>query len=280
MYSFKEEDNLYDWISCLDNKLYFGPFPNQTMIDKLLEEKFDTIVNLTMENESVFSKNDSSYKIPKSKYIHYPIIDNDVPQSNLEYCLFITNLKHLYKKNKKIYIHCRGGHGRSGMVSTSLLILLNTHKSIKEVMEDVNNCHKNRIILRDKWKTKNTPFNYDQYTFLMKLHKNIYINIKNKYYNWLILNEKIQYKDEEYYNIYEFFINEKINTKEKQDFLKNYFYNKILFNKDIQYKLRLTYLKRIELTDSDNKDFSDLYSTLLYNIREYLFVNDSSFLHP
>jgi hypothetical protein len=114
----------------------------------------------------------------------------------------------------------------------------------------------------------------------MKLHKNIYINIKNKYYNWLILNEKIQYKDEEYYNIYEFFINEKINTKEKEDFLKNYFYNKILFNKDIQYKLRLTYLKRIELTDSDNKDFSDLYSTLLYNIREYLFVNDSSCLYP
>ena len=276
MYSFKQEDNIYDWISCLDNKLYFGPFPNQIMIDKLLYEKFDIIVNLTMDNESVFSMEDSSYKIPKSKYIHYPIIDNDIPQCILSYCSFITKLKRLYEDGMKIYIHCRGGHGRSGMTSTSLLIVLKPEKSIKEIIEDVNNSHTSRIILRDKWKEKTTPFNYHQYSFIMKVHKNIYINIQNKYYGWLIFNEKIDYNQQKFYNIYDFFINDKITQKEKEDFLRNYFNNKVLSNKDVEYKLRLTYLKRIVLTDSNNKDFCNLYSRYLYDIRESFFTIDYS----
>jgi len=277
MYSFKQEDNIYDWISCLDsNRLYFGPFPNQIMIDKLLEEKFDIIVNLTMENETVFSMEDSSYKIPKSKYIHYPIIDNDIPQCSVSYCSFITKLKKLYEEGMKIYIHCRGGHGRSGMVSTSLLIVLKPEKSIKEIIEDVNNSHTSRIILRDKWKSKTTPFNYSQCSFLMKVHKNIYINIQNKYYSWLIFNEKIEYNDQKFYNIYDFFINNKITQTEKEEFLRTYFNNKVLSNKETQYKLRLTYLKRIVLTDSSNKDFCNLYSKNLYDIRESFFLLSSS----
>lgn len=276
MYSFKEEDNIYDWISCVDSKLYFGPFPNQLMITKLLNNKFDIIVNLTMENETVLSFDNSSYKIPKSKYIHYPIVDNNIPQCSVSYCSFITKLKRLYENGMKIYIHCRGGHGRSGMTSTSLLALLNPDKSIKEIIEEINHSHTKRVILRDKWKSKNTPFNYAQYSFIMKIHKYIYINIQNKYYSWLIFNEKIEYNQQIFYNIYDFFINDKIAQKEKEEFLRNYFNNKILSNKDIQYKLRLTYLKKIVLTDSDNKEFCNLYSKNLYDIRETFFLLTSS----
>lgn len=273
MYSFKKEDNLYDWISCLEkDKLYFGPFPNQIMIDKLLEEKFDIIVNLTMEDESVFIKEDSSYKIQKKNYISYPIGDNDIPICNISYCLFISNIKKLYEEGKKIYIHCRGGHGRSGMVSTSLLITLKTENSIKDIIEEVNNSHKNRVILRSKWKNKSMPFNYTQYLFLIKIHKNIYINIQNKYYGWLIFNENINYKDQKFYNIYEFFTNQNFSIEEKYSFLNNYFNHKIYSNKDIEYKLRLTYLKRIILTDCDNKEFCNIYSNILYNIRNSLFT--------
>jgi len=74
MYSFKLEDNIYDWISCIENnRLYFGPFPNQLMIDRLLEEKFNLIVNLTMENENIYNENEKEedklmYRIPKSKH--------------------------------------------------------------------------------------------------------------------------------------------------------------------------------------------------------------------
>jgi len=280
MYSFKLEDNIYDWISCIENnRLYFGPFPNQLMIDRLLEEKFNLIVNLTMENENIYNENEKEedklmYRIPKSKYIHYPIKDNDIPECPISYCSIISKMKHLYEENKKIYIHCRGGHGRSGMVSSSLLITLKPDKNIKEVIEDINSSHINRTILRNKWKKKSTPFNYNQYLFILKIHKNIYININNKYYGWLVFNEMIEHNGNSYYNIYDFFMNTLCDKEEKESFMDSYFLNKINSNKDIECKLHLTYLRKIILTDCSNKYFCDLYSKYLYTIREsYLLKN-------
>ena len=175
------------------------------MSDRLIEEKFDMIVNLTMDNEEVIGGN-VSYKIPKNKYIHYGIKDNDIPICPISYCSFISKLYNLYNNDKKVYIHCRGGHGRSGMVSTSLILKINKEKNIKDAIEDVNLSHINRVILRDKWKNKQTPFNYNQYSFLLKIHKNIYINMNNKYYSWLIFNETLKYDNKIFYNIYDLFI--------------------------------------------------------------------------
>jgi protein-tyrosine phosphatase len=278
MYSFKKEDSIYDWISCtLKDKIYFGPFPNQNMIDKLIEEKFDIIVNLTMENENIYQnsteeKNTEIYKIPKNMYISYQIKDNDIPECPLSYSSFISKIYNLYKKDKKIYIHCRGGHGRSGMVSVSLMLNIYPNKNIKEIIDTVNKSHIERIILRSKWKKKNAPFNYTQYLFLLKVHKNIYINNNNKYYGWLIFNEPFVYKNIKFYNIYNFFINNNLDSKEKLDFITNYFKEKISSNKEIEYKLHLTYLKRIILTDCDNEDFCFMYTNTIYSIRDSYFL--------
>lgn len=279
MYSFKIEDKLYDWISCLEkDRLYFGPLPNQLMIDKLIDEKFDIIVNLTMNDEVISFNNESneeyiSYKIPKNKYLYYGIKDNDIPLCPISYCSFILKLFEIYQTNKKIYIHCRGGHGRSGMVSTSLLLTINNKKNIKDVIEYVNKSHIDRVILREKWKNKNTPFNYNQYSFLLKIHKNIYINMNNKYYNWLIFNDQLNYKNQIFYNIYDFFLNDEIDKQTKFDFMKNYFTDIVKKNKDIECKLCLTYLRRILITDCENQDFCDIYSRILYDIRDSFLTN-------
>jgi protein-tyrosine phosphatase len=283
MYSFKASENIYDWISCLiKDKLYFGPFPNQNMIDKLFEEKFDIIVNLTMDNENIFinfneeskdfnlKEETQTYKVPKNKYISYQIKDNDVPECPLSYCSFIINLKKLYLMDKKIYIHCRGGHGRSGMVSVSLLLSLFPDKNINEIIDLVNQSHINRIILRKKWKNKKAPFNYNQYIFILKVHKNIYINNSNKYYNWLIFNDSISYENEKYESIYKFYTESLLEYNQKIEHIKNNFKFKIKSNKDIEYKFYLTYLKNIIITDCDNKEFCKDYSNILYQIREDL----------
>ena len=281
MYSFKTTDNIYEWISCLlQNRLYFGPFPNQNMIDSLFKENFDFIVNLTMDNENIFidhlndqidlKEETQTYKVPKNKYISYQIKDNDIPECPQSYCSFITKLKKLYLKDKKIYIHCRGGHGRSGMVSVSILLSIFPEKNIKEIIEFVNQSHINRINLRKKWKNKKTPFNYNQFLFLLKIHKNIYINNTNKYYNWLIFNDSILYNDNKYDSIYSFYIDSLIDKQIKLEYIKNYFKTKIEYNKDIKYKFYLTYLKIIVITDCDNTEFCKDYSNLLYSIREEL----------
>jgi protein-tyrosine phosphatase len=267
------------------------------MIDCLFKENFDIIVNLTMDNENIFAdfsndpndikeeessrrnfvqalfpvgKETQTYRIPKNKYISYQIKDNNVPECPLSYCSFITKLKKLYLKDQKIYIHCRGGHGRSGMLSVSLLLSIFPDKNIKEVIELVNQSHIDRIILRKKWKNKKTPFNYNQYIFLLKVHKNIYINNTNKYYNWLIFNDSIYYEKQKYDSIYSFYNNSILDYNIKIEQIKNNFKSKIKTNKDIEYKFYLTYLKNLIITDCENIQFCKDYSNILYQIRDEL----------
>ena len=276
MYSFKVSDDIYDWTSCLEkDKLYFGPFPNQIMIDKLLEEKFDIIVNLTMEDENIYSDSfqEDIYKIPKNKYIAYPIKDNNIPEYPMSYCSFICTLNKLYKENKKMYIHCRGGHGRSGMVSVSLLLTIFPNKNIKEIIEFVNKCHTERIVLRDRWKYKSTPFNYPQYIFILKIHKDIYINNNNKYYNWLIFNDSIIHNDVKFDTLYKLYIDTELEEKDKLETIKTYFIDKIKNNKDVECKFYLTYLRNIIITDCPNKEFCETYSNILYDIRSNYFLS-------
>ena len=84
MYLFKETDHIYDWISCLNENIYFGPFPNQLMIDRLQDEKFDLIVNLTQDDESLFSakNNTEIYKISKKNTSISPLKTTVLPNAH------------------------------------------------------------------------------------------------------------------------------------------------------------------------------------------------------
>ena len=212
MFIFGEDDhhdNVYDYISEIEkDRIYFGGFPNQSMMNELLSQKFNLIVNLTNENEKDVSKKDIElYHITPSppgfperdiKYIHFPINDHSPPSSIFEYCKFITQMVKEYHAGRKIYIHCRGGHGRSSMVCVSLIYLLRFSFSLYQSIQHVTECHHSRVHLRVGWRRRKSPFNSDQYHFLNRIHKTIHINlevdvetnpIKNKYYNFLVFTE-------------------------------------------------------------------------------------------
>lgn len=251
---FQEDDAVYDWISCLmPDHLYFGPFPNQKMIDALHREGFDVILNLTIPGE------EKAYALPEGvEYICYPIPDNRFPLWISSYTRMITQMK--YKcLSHKVYIHCRGGHGRSGMVSTSIVYAIYPY-DLRESITFVNQAHNDREILRKKWKKRNSPFNYDQYTFLLKIHKNIYINTTraNKYYEWLypVLADGTTTLCQSYVDHTSF---EKM-YQEIEAYLL-----------DPKNKIRLyqTHLKKIVITDSPYPEFSAWYSTIVWHIREF-----------
>ena len=189
--SFTSDDNLYDWISVLvPDRLYYGSFPNQAMMNQLVKEKFDVIVNLTRDGEEdLYRLTPSPPGFPQQneiEYIHYPIDDNQGPDDYEDYCSFITWIKYRYFDKKKIYIHCRGGHGRSSMVSVSVMYTISPIEC-HEAIRCVNEAHNNRVNLRNKWRKRKSPFNTIQYYFLTKMHKNIYVTIAypTKYYGWL-----------------------------------------------------------------------------------------------
>lgn len=278
MYIFKNEDSIYDWISCLiKDKIYFGPYPNQLMIDRLIQEKFDLIIDLTKIGEENSYDTNSKY----FSYFNYGIEDNSYPENSIEYCSFITNLKYSFYAGSKIYIHCRGGHGRSSMACISLLCSIFDY-DLKTSIEFVSKCHNDRIVLRTKWKKKKSPFNYLQFLFLKKIHKNIYLNLNkcNKYYNWLSINqEKFHYKNNEYSNFYDFLENfvdtdEKMSETDKFLIFYEYFVDKINKNKEIKNKLELTYLRKIIINDfEENPKNSKLYSDIINNVRDSCYFN-------
>jgi len=268
MYIFKDNDNVYDWISCIHPKLYFGPYPNQIMINQLLKESFNMIINLTHENEQ------EQYECPNEiEYHNFKIKDNDTPISIYSYCKFIYDIKKYFTEGKKIYIHCRGGHGRSSMVSVSVYnVIFNTE--LKKSIEIVSKAHNDRVVLREKWKKYKNPFNFKQFSFLSKVHKNIYISMKyhNKYYHWLYFEQFIDY----YKSIFEN-VEDKEEDKEEEDKeqdLSSFFIQNIKNDKDIEYNMFFTYLKNIVVTDCDDKKFIKIYENGIKKYREILFYQD------
>lgn len=276
MFVFSEADHIYDWISCLiDEKLYFGPFPNQLMMDRLVKEKFNVIINLTESHEEPIYDNHIDIK-----YIHFPIKDSGVPVDTHDYCSFITRLKYEYLNGSKIYIHCRGGHGRSGMVSVSLIYCILPY-DLRESIEFVNMSHYNRANLRPKWKKRKSPFNYEQFLFLSKLHKNIYVNMDhyNKYYDWLFSKEVFNVDDKSYNSPYQLYIDENINSMKKFLLIYLFFMKKLSDCENVKNKLEMTYLKKFVLSDCENKEFCVMYNSIINNIREYICNYNNIFIN-
>lgn len=249
MSTFQPDDRLYDWISCLlPDHLYFGPFPNQVMIDNLANEGFTVILNLTIPGE------ETMYYLPEGiEYLAYPIPDNRFPLWIASYARMVTKLKYRCLTDK-VYVHCRGGHGRSGMTCVSIIYSLLPY-DLRTSIAFVNQSHNDRGVLRNKWRKRNSPFNYDQFTFLSRIHKNIYVNIDrpNKYYHWLYprLPDPL-HEVTDFVQLY----------RELEQWFEHF---------PFQQKLQQTHLKKFVLADCTDPIFCQWYGTVVWYIREFLF---------
>jgi len=256
MNRFKKNSYLYDWISCVfENRLYFGFLPNENMAEQLEKEGFNLIVNVT----------ENPYYCNGIRMMHYPIVDNYVPTDNLSYCKFIFSLKKEVENiSNKIYLQCQGGHGRSSLVMTSLLCTLYPSLELKDVMNNVTELHRNRVMLRDIWRHK-SPFNYRQFTFLCMLHKNIYVNIESdsKMYNWLSPRNILLKEEKNKISLEDYFTQIKvIDKKEAFTLLKA--------NVTFIFRLRHTCLKKLVFIHSD-KHVEKFYNEFFTSMREEIF---------
>ena len=245
MNRFKKTNYLYDWISCvIPDRVYFGPLPNEYMLEQLKEKKFSLIVNIT----------ESSYE-SEFRTLHYPIVDNSIPENIFDYCKFIVQLKREYESEKKIYIHCLAGHSRSSMVIVSLLFCI-YNEELKDIINKVIGFHRNRVRLREVWQYR-SPFNYKQFMFLCMIHKNIYVNIggDSKMYNWLSpkniwLNPSIT-------------LNECANAGMSDTDL----FNLIKNDQHLLQKIKKTFLKKLSFIN-ENKENDTFYDRFFKSVRE------------
>lgn len=148
----------------------YGSYPSQKDVEELENEGVKLFVNLTTLDENLYEY--------KSRYdiIKFPIIDREIPSDNYKFVLLLLFIENFVKSSSgKIFIHCKGGHGRSALVSASLLCkMLEIHPD--EAIDIVTKSHQERKNLKEKWNNKIIPNSRNQRFYLKKIFSPLYFS--------------------------------------------------------------------------------------------------------
>ena len=142
-----------NWL--IDSKLLVGRYPhNQCDLDLLIGCGIVVFIDLTDHKQEKLKK----YVLPSHiRYINFPIIDQKIAEDGLTLG-FIKELYQIYQSlqtKELMYIHCKGGLGRTGVIAGLLLSkILNTrdYSLIHKIMND--NLKSREFKMSDKRKMK------------------------------------------------------------------------------------------------------------------------------
>jgi hypothetical protein len=164
----------------IEKKALFGGYPNHKQLIELKEEGVVWFVDLTHKYE----KNIKRYSHLVNNWVNYPIKDGHIPEDKKKFTIFLFIIQMILeslKPGEKLYLHCRGGHGRSSMVIACFLgILLNIPPD--ESLNLVNEYHALRPNLSSKWLTRR-PLSLKQQKFVEGFFGSLYLysNFQNPY---------------------------------------------------------------------------------------------------
>lgn len=154
----------------IKDKALFGSYPSDVSVKELEDNGVRYFVNLTYDDEDKIKQYHTNYQI-----ITYNIKDRSVPYDLLTFTQFISHLADIIKQLKiseKIYIHCKGGHGRSGLVVACLICYI-FKLSPYEALNYTSKCHSNRSVMREKWRKIGSPQTHLQKKFVHQLFRPI-----------------------------------------------------------------------------------------------------------
>lgn len=149
-----------EYISHLTDQIKFGPYPNKLILDYLRSNNF-LILDLRSHKEHT-PEYEYEYN-PELKYNFY-IEDRRVP--SFEDLTNIVIFLHNYIYNRgKVYIHCRGGHGRAGLVAGALYGKA-YNLSYDQIMLDLKKSHETRLGVDYRWLKMGIPQTSEQKNLL------------------------------------------------------------------------------------------------------------------
>ncbi len=152
-------------ISIVDDNIYFGKYPDESILQTLSNLNITTILDLTH-----FFENLPSYKVPDNmKRIHFEIVDRGVEEDKKVKELINTLIS---TQSFPIYIHCKRGHGRSGTIASILYGKMNS-KTADESIDYIKKCHEKRTVVSKRVRMLNTPMNETQKEQIYRLLKEI-----------------------------------------------------------------------------------------------------------
>lgn len=156
----------------IKNKALFGAYPLQSSVNEYEKLGVRYFIDLTEEGE----KNIVKYKT-KYNYINYPIKDRRVPDCWKTFSELIIKISKIIKNLgtcEKIYIHCKGGHGRSGILVACLLCYL-YKMTPSEAITKTTIFHGRRKIMKERWRKIGSPQTRGQKHFVTKFFEPLYV---------------------------------------------------------------------------------------------------------
>jgi protein-tyrosine phosphatase/predicted NAD-dependent protein-ADP-ribosyltransferase YbiA (DUF1768 family) len=157
----------------IPEKALFGSFPEQKIVEQLEDLGVRYFIDLTYDHE----EKTVPYKT-KYVYIKYPILDRNIPEDWKSFSQLIIKIYHILrnlKPTEKIYVNCRGGHGRSGILVACILCYY-YEISPEESLKQTSKYHSNRPIMRDKWRKIGSPQGKRQKDFVFKFFRPLKFN--------------------------------------------------------------------------------------------------------
>ncbi len=143
------------------------PYPPEEAVMELKNNKYTIFIDLTgpRDQDKVISY--QRYLSDDTKYYHYPIQDRSPPNKE-SFTLFIRKIIDTLSPADKIYVHCRGGHGRAGLDVCVLLMELNPNLSPGLTLRIVYESHQKRPLMNDRWRKMGSPQTRSQKSFVEK----------------------------------------------------------------------------------------------------------------
>lgn len=152
----------------------FGSWPTQEQVEKLEKWGVKAFVNLADEKE----KNVTPYTTsPGTEIISHPIPDRATPRDKYKFCALVIEVCERLGAGEKVYIHCKGGHGRSGMLVAAVLAYKNKI-SADEAIGLTTQFHSDREIMKKKWRDIGAPQTETQKKFVSDLFQTHYTEEK------------------------------------------------------------------------------------------------------
>lgn len=155
----------------ISDKARFGSFPTQEAVQELENHNVRCFVDLT----GVHEKNTVPYST-KYRVIKYPILDNHIPRDSKSFSQLILEICGFIKyapKSDVIYVHCKGGHGRSGIVVACVLCCYYNIPASR-ALELTSKLHSERVEMKFRWRRIGSPQSDRQKEFVREFFRPIF----------------------------------------------------------------------------------------------------------
>lgn len=145
----------------IHSRAWFGKYPDASELEILVNSGITDIIDLTTTTDNL-----PAYQF--NGYIwKYPINDHRTPDDLKQFEAFIDQIIYLIftEPTRKIYVHCKGGHGRAGLFVASLLKrnYLNTNPSSSNqeattyALNLTYQLHQQRKVMKPQWRRRGSP---------------------------------------------------------------------------------------------------------------------------